>query len=307
MKRKVVRKGTSSKLDSYKKTFRSNTILLGQVERHVVTQKLDNERESHVIHPSEICKSDTCHRQIYYRIVGAEAKTDGIDTSFHLERVFEEGHDIHHKWQTWLWQMGKLYGYWECLNCEAWWYARSPEQCLSCGAPPKWIRYREVPVKADDYLISGHADGEVDEGLIEVKSIGVGTLRFEAPGFHDKFQSGEWTLQDTWNAIKRPFPTHVRQGMIYCFCKQKDQVIFIYEWKPTQMVKEFVVKYNEEIIEPVLEACLDIKYAVEKEKPLPRPKWASPTAKACKACVYKEVCYAEASGPEKRRRVVRKG
>jgi CRISPR/Cas system-associated exonuclease Cas4 (RecB family) len=184
--------------------------------------------------------------------------------------------------------------------CDTRWYARSPTECMSCGAPKKKLRYREVPVESAELMVAGHADGLVDEGLIEVKSIGVGTLRFEAPGFHDKLQSGEWTLQETWNAIKRPFPTHIRQGMLYAFCKKVDQVIFIYECKWNQAVKEFIVKYDERLIAPVLSVCKDIKYAVETKRPMPRPDWANPEAKACKACPYNEVCYGSETSPKKR-------
>lgn len=292
-KRPTVKKATSSKLKSFKSTYKSTSALLGEVERHVVTENLEeSQRNPHVIHPSEICKADTCRRAIYYRISDTPADSTGVNVSFHLQRVFDEGHDIHDKWQGWLWGMGKLYGYWECLVCDAYWYARSPINCAKCGAPKRKIRYREVPVRSDEHLISGHADGLLDEGLIEIKSVGVGTLRFEAPGFHDKLQSGEWTINETWNAIKRPFPTHIRQAMIYAYCKGIDTIIFIYEWKPSQSVKMFTVKFSEELVNPILEVCKDIKWAVEKKRPVERPRWASPDHKECKACPYRKTCYA---------------
>jgi len=295
MRRKppTLKKTSDPKLKSLRSTFKSNSVLLGSVERHVVTKHLEETtRNPHVIHPSEICKTDTCRRAIYYRLSDAPAELDAPNVSFHLQRVFDEGHDIHDKWQGWLWDMGVLYGYWECLICDEYWYARSPAVCAKCGAPRRKLRYREVPVRSDEHMLAGHADGQVDAGLIEIKSVGLGTLRFEAKGFHDKFQSGEWTLQETWNAIKRPFPTHLRQAMLYAYCKGIDTVIFIYEWKPSQAVKEFVVKYDEELVRPVLEVCKDIKWAVEKKRPVERPQWASPTHSECKACPYRSTCYA---------------
>ena len=34
-----------------------------------------------------------------------------------MENVFAEGHAIHAKYQTWLWEMGVLFGDWLCLDC----------------------------------------------------------------------------------------------------------------------------------------------------------------------------------------------
>ena len=292
-----VRKTSDKKLQNLKRTYRSDSVIIGAVERHVVTQALsDGTREAHAIHPSEICHKDTCHRQIYYRIVDTPPDIDGIDVSFWKERVFEEGHDIHAKWQGWLWDMGKLYGYYECLVCDAKWYGRAPTECQKCHAHRKKLRYREVPILNDNYMLVGHADGMIDEGLLEVKSIGLGTVRIEAPSYYDRFMSGEWNHQQLWNEIKRPFPTHIRQGMLYSFCQGMRPVIFIYECKWNQAIKEFTVQYTEEVIAPVLGFCLDIKYAVKKRKPLPRPKWADPEHVACKACPYRRTCYGEVQG-----------
>lgn len=290
----VVKKASGSKLKNLKSTYRSNKVLLGDIERHVVTNHLaDLTRNPHVIHPSEICKSDTCRRAIYYRLIDEPADLTNPDIGFHLQRVFDEGHDIHNKYQGWLWDMGVLYGVWECVVCDRVWFARSPVECISCGAPKYKLRYKEVPVESKEHMLAGKADGLVEPGLIEVKSVGLGTLRFEAPGFHDKFYKGEWTLQETWNAIKRPFPTHIRQGMLYSFMKGGLDVIFIYEWKPSQTVKEFVVKFDESIVNPILEVCLDIKWAVEKRRPVDRPHWAEPKHKECRACPYKGTCYGD--------------
>ncbi len=293
-KNTVVKKATDSKLKQLKSTYKTNNLVVNAVERHVATREQTSFRATNVIHPSEICKADVCHRKIYYTLTDTRKDTvTESAVSFQLERVFAEGNDIHTKWQNWLWEMGKLYGEWACILCGAAWYGRSPERCISCGER-RGLRYKEVPVSDQKYLISGHADGLIDEGLIEIKSVGVGTLRFEAPGFFDKLESGEWTLQETWNAIKRPFPTHIRQGMLYLHCKGSavyDKMIFIYECKWNQAVKEFVVGYNEEIIAPILDACLDIKYAVEKRKPVDRPDWASPEARECKSCPYNSTCY----------------
>lgn len=287
-----VKRSSDKKFQNYKRTFRTETVVLGAVERHILTRAIaKSTRASDVIHPSEIVKKDVCPRQIYYRIIGTPADVDSVDPSFWTERIFEEGHDIHEKWQGWLWDMGKLYGYFKCLVCDHYWYQKSPTACRKCGAPREKLVYKEVPVDNDEHNIHGHADAQVDEGLIEVKSVGKGTVRLLAPGFYERFQSGEWTEQELWNNIKRPFPEHTKQGMIYCFCKGIDTLIVIYECKWNQAVKEFTLHFNAKLIEPVLDLCLDIQYAVKKKRRPSRPEWAHENAPACKACPYKKVCY----------------
>lgn len=292
-----VKKGSSKQLADFRKTFRSDSPLLGAVERFVVQRAMeDNGRERHAIHPSELANRHNCLRQMYYRIVDTPEEVSEANVTFWRERIFAEGHLIHEKWQQWFWDMGELWGFYECLVCDERWWAKSPQECAKCAAPRRKLVYREVPIENAEHMIVGHADGEFDSGLIEIKSIGTGTLRVEAPGFYDKLQSGEWDLQKVWNEIKRPLPSHVRQGMLYSFCRDRKPVTFIYECKWNQAVKEFTVSYSEDIVAPMLDACLDIKYAVEKRRPVGRPQWADPEASACKACPYKRTCYDEVSG-----------
>jgi CRISPR/Cas system-associated exonuclease Cas4 (RecB family) len=289
----AVKRASDKKLKNYKKTYRSDNAILGAVERHVITRSFtDPERDPGIIHASEISHNDTCRRAICYRLLKTPMEFDEVDTSWWRERTFDDGHETHRKWQTWFWQMGKLYGYFECLVCDQQWFGRAPRECMACGAPQYKLRYKEVPVFDERHHVGGRADGLLDEGLIEVKGIGLGSVRIEAPGFHDKFMDGHWTLQDLWNEIKRPFPSHVRQGMLYSFARGKtEKVNFIYECKWNQAVKIFTVSYNETVIEPVLEACKDIKYAVKKKRPLKRPKWADQKHATCRACPYQGTCW----------------
>ena len=49
-----------------------------------------------------VAKSEWCWRHDYYRIRGYPVDAKSQNPSFHMENVFEEGHEIHHKWQRWL-------------------------------------------------------------------------------------------------------------------------------------------------------------------------------------------------------------
>lgn len=125
------------------------------------------------------------------------------------------------------------------------------------------------------YRIAGHADGWIsdigDDCLIEVKSIGSGTIRIEAPEIWEK---AEENLEDAWRNIKRPFASHVRQGALYLelgsqmvkrgyFDTFPDEIVFIYELKSNQDIKEFVVKRSQEITDRLLDTAARVVEAVD--------------------------------------------
>ena len=211
-----------------------------------------------------------------------------------MNNIFAEGHTIHGKYQDWLWEMGVLYGRWLCFSCDCNWNGTSPRQCPECGSPR--LMYREVPLNRE--LVGGHADGAVHDlddwdGLIEVKSIGMGTLRMEAPRLHQRYLDGE-TLENIWWKIQRPFGTHLKQAQLYLWMAwpRYEEICFIYESKFHQQVKEFVVAYNPAMIAPILEIASEVTKAVAAGLPPSRPDWAEDSdSKICKSCPYRRACW----------------
>jgi CRISPR/Cas system-associated exonuclease Cas4 (RecB family) len=275
---------------------------------NVCANKTAARRQDH-IHPSEMAKSDWCPRQTYYRLAGVSPEKDR-NFSAQLEAVFEEGHGIHAKWQKWLQQMGRLWGRWECPLCKySWTGTGGYPTCDPCwnatGRENHFLEYKEVPLQAEGkYLIAGHEDGAIEDlnALVEIKSIGIGTVRFDQPEllreYTVKTEDGKTVtdLDGLWKALRRPFGSHIRQTQIYLrLCKEMglpfDQVIFLYEYKATQAHKEFAVKYNPEIAEPLFETALDIKYALKKGKPPPRPEFCGQDKKVCKDCPFMSTCW----------------
>jgi CRISPR/Cas system-associated exonuclease Cas4 (RecB family) len=294
---RVIKPGKA--LREYLNTAKVDTYVLGELQRHVLTRPPSDRAEG--IHPSEMSSPKWCPRSTYYRLT--EAPTNpGDATTFQREVVFSEGHDIHRKWQDWLWKIGRLGGEWGCLLCNHVWEAKAPKACPECEAPPELIRYREVPLHNYDYGIVGHADGAIDDdALVEIKSVGLGTVRMEAPQLlaahtHTVTINGaEKTVVDydgLWRDITRPLPSHLRQGLLYLFLAERQVMVYLYECKWNQQVKEFVVRYTPELIEDLLDACLDVRYAVKVERPPERPGWATDAdADACKGCVFRSHCW----------------
>jgi CRISPR/Cas system-associated exonuclease Cas4 (RecB family) len=264
-------------------TRKIETRLLGPIERHLLTRPLDTSRRQDVLHPSELVKDDFCPRAAYFRLIGKVLPPDR--PNLRLQSIFDVGHSVHSKWQNYLQEMGVLYGVWETTRGPAAWDISSD---LPAGA-----RYKEVPLHDDGLRISGHSDGWVkglgEDFLIEIKSIGPGTIRFENPAL---FRSGD--LFAAWKEIRRPFPTHMRQGQLYLALAQRmaergelesapDEIVFLYELKADQSVKEFVVTYDPILSKDALDDAYDITKAAEMG--------VAPDCRSggCKSCsVYEE-------------------
>ena len=287
-----------------KETYRKDTYLLGPLQRHVMRKANqvspgDIERRSDIMHPSELSKAEWCGRHDYYRIIGMEQeKVSEANPSFTMANILTEGTNIHTKYQTWLWEMDVLRGWWRCNDCKHYWEDISPTSCLECGS--SGIRYVEVPLLDNFMMVGGHADGAVHglldyPFLIEVKSIGIRTLAFEAPRLYEQYQSGV-PAEEIWFQINRPFGSHLRQGTWYLWLAERmglpyKRMLFIYESKFNQQVKEFNVKYNPRLIEDRLADAKDVAQGVRASVAPDRPPWAAPEGPICQNCTYRRTCW----------------
>lgn len=292
-------------------TIGDSTVILNAVQRHVLKKasEPDLERRSDVLHPSEMAKAEWCWRESFYELSHVPISDKPRNPSFTMENIFEEGSTIHRKWQGWLREIGVLYGLWHCRDCQFHWYDTSPSHCAYCESPR--IRYGEVPLLAKDLGIGGHADGGLVTDtfrLLEIKSVSIGTLRFEAPDLYQRYLDGD-SLDKIWMEIKRPFPAHLRQGIMYLYLSARfreleypdmtfvdppgaAEIVFIYEWKPTQKVKEFVVKYNPRMIERMIAGAQWVWEGMEVGRPPKRPKWAqNEDGPICRSCPFRSTCW----------------
>jgi hypothetical protein len=254
-------------------TTKRDTVLLGEIQRHLLRPGANGGLRTDALHPSEISHSDWCPRASYYRLAGAEPVREATGTHWHMQMVFDEGKEIHAKWQKRIWDIGRLWGDFYCTSCHYAFGATAPQECENCHAPKGLLRYNEIPLQNQALHMAGHADGGIEDRLVEIKSIGLGTLRFEAPGLIKDHTSKlninakERVFLDydaLWDSIRHPFPSHVRQGDLYCFMHRKiKEVVFLYECKWNQKCKEMIVKYREERIADRLDSCSRIVMALQ--------------------------------------------
>lgn len=267
-------------------TSKHESRLLGDVQRLLLGRaEAESTRDQTVLHPSSVAKAGWCQRAGYYQLVGRSPVKKPF-SSWQMEMIFDEGHFIHERWQSRFWEIEALWGVFRCMQCKHYWYALAPSTCASCGAPREYLRYAEVPLVRPDHLLSGHADGYTEEpAIIEIKSVGLGTLRFENPSLLAK-HTYRFTLNGAprefvdldalWKDISQPFPAHIRQAHLYSFISETasnvpfaSTEIFIYECKWNQRAKEFVVRYDQDRIQHLLDACQRIRQALEEDVPPP--------------------------------------
>jgi len=266
------------------------TRLTGQLERYLLAREPEPRRQD-ILHPSDLVKPEWCALHAYHALQGNYVPTSEKPT-LRLQSIFDEGHTIHHKWQSWIRDMGNLYGVWHCNGCndKEWGIYQDLIDNHSCHGD---LEYMEVPLVSDKYKIAGHSDGWVkglgEDYLIEIKSIGAGTLRFEAPSLLIK---ADGDLETAWKSIRQPFRTHILQGQMYLhLCHLQEQegliesapksIVFIYELKSNQDYKEFEVMYDPEYINDIFENAMDVSWAVDNNVP---PACNIDPVKGCPRC-----------------------
>lgn len=281
-------------LQDYKKSLTARGRLIPRLEQRLMRNAMakNAKRDTLHLHPSEISKKDWCPRSSWYVIRSQDPKQESYN--FQRLNIFAEGNTIHDKWQTWLHEEEILEGMWFCRECQHKWWALSPGACIACGSP--FFVYQEVPIEDPEHLILGHADGLIADNrgkaLIEIKSVGLGTLRFDAPEILAPYSKGQISLDELWKSIRKPFPSHLRQINLYMHATGIHDAVVIYEFKPTQAVKEFEIRFNEELISGILAGCTSVKSALEGGQSPMRPIWAeSPESKGCKNCPFNATCW----------------
>lgn len=246
---------------------KKDTRVIGSVERHILAKPRDKSRRTDVLHPSEMVGSDWCYRASYFQLLGQEPISNRT-MSLRLALVFEEGHSIHARWQRWFQEMGTLFGKWYCHDCEEMFWGGS-----DCHEGP--LEYREVPLFYEPLRISGHADGWLvnlgDPLMLEIKSVGEGTLRWECP---ELFAENDYDFNKTWKAINAPFMKHIMQVQIYMklaellgYENAPQEAVIIYEAKPNQEFKEFVIPKSDFGISHLFEAAKMIVDSVKAGTP----------------------------------------
>jgi hypothetical protein len=108
------------------------------------------------------------------------------------------------------------------------------------------LKQAEISVENSDYEIKGHADGiiEIDsvEGVLEIKSM-------NANQFYSCYE---------------PKSEHLIQINTYMFCLKIPRGCLLYECKDNQELKEFYVKQDPNILQPILKKIRHVQDCLEE-------------------------------------------
>lgn len=258
----------SSGLAERSKAKATPGVLLPAVKTNMLERyTAGDDRRWDIIHPSELSHQKTfCPRAVYLRITEGPASNEKFD--FVRDNIFDEGHAIHAKWQERMRLATPLWGNWKCAVCGVVVEATTEPGTSGCNGMYQHLwAYQEIKLDAEaEAMMVGHADGGAWTTLAEIKSVGTGSVRIEAP---DIFKAADGDLQKMWREITRPFKTHVNQVDIYLWiCKTRGlpftSAEFIYESKWNQQVKNFTIEYSEDRSQRLVVQAIDIAYAVEQ-------------------------------------------
>ena len=261
----------TGELKKFVEVGKKNSRVLSTIERNLLASPPASDRRHDVLHPSQMVKSDWCHKASYFQLLGLPPAPSKYRLSMRQMRVFQLGHDIHAGWQNIFHKEGTLYGIYQCLDCGAKDWGMGVNEC-ECGSTNH--QYKEVKLTYEPLRIAGHADGILigygEPLLMEIKSLGAGTFRFEDPGVNFE-HNGDLTKM--WAQMKAPFMTHIMQAQLYMKLAeliglpyQPQEAWFLYENKATQESKEFVIPKSDFGITPILDAAKMIVEAVDRRE-----------------------------------------
>lgn len=261
--------------------------------KYMLDKALSNERRYDIFHPSAW---GGCLRKIafqYYNEKYKFFKKTIADIDLRLERVFDNGHHTHERWQEYLAKSNVLRGYWKCKNpiCNKVYGTNEKLGILcpsndcnyKCECGCREVSYKEMKVISDKLY---NFEGSVD-AIIDVRG-----TKFESKTGNDVFVVDFKTINDTmYSDLQYPKWEHVVQTNIYMWLLELEAAVVVYENKDRQTIKEMFVPRDESIIKRIKE---ESKWLVEvlKNGKLPKiPIGYNRHKFPCSMCEFSRYCH----------------
>ena len=230
-------------------------------------------------HPSGI-HNMKCMRRGVLEYYGVKGDSDKTDVSPQLRRIFDNGHDLHDRWQRYFTMMSdtrediQFIGNWKCKGCGTTTdvnkeIKKPKHKCPKCGSE-RW-KYNEFRLRDPKLRITGKRDGKfIFNGksfILEVKSIN--GMQFAK--------------------LVAPKEDHLVQANIYMRLDGSPYTIFLYECKNTQSIKVYLSSKDESKIAKHIALLKDMNKYVDKGTVPPRIS-GFPVAGECAGCPYYQGC-----------------
>lgn len=262
------------------------------VHRHMVDKALNSARKFDVFHPSAW---GSCLRKISYQYYNEKSNlvvrsAESVDDR--IERVFDNGHYAHFRWQNYLTNSKIMRGYWRCARCGVVYGKEnrlgifSPIQqdaswCCKCDGNE--VSYQEIEVQSPpEYNFKGNVDAVIDLRGSE----------WEQGNEFDVIVIDFKTMKDEYfSDLREAKHEHVIQVHIYMWLLDCQIAIVLYENKDNQSIKEMVVPRNEKIIDKIKEESLWLVDVIRHKKLPDRPSEFSQHKFPCRMCEFRKICY----------------
>jgi hypothetical protein len=204
----MVRRLATGKLREFAKIQGEHGVLLPLLKENMLEAfGPDLDRRADLMHPSDMAHADWCPRAEYYKLTGVPMPEERFNLV--RENIFDEGYEIQFKWQRRMRATHRLYGQWLCELCGENVTGLEPDFIGCRNSHGHMWKYNEVPLLSHTLMVGGSADGAIDDYLVEIKSVGLGTMRIEAPKLlakhyvHTTEGNNLYDLDSVWRELKR--------------------------------------------------------------------------------------------------------
>jgi len=260
----------------------------------MVQKALNNSREFDHFHPSAwgICLRKIAYQ--YYNQHEPFLQRTAQDIDDRMERIFDNGHATHARWQNYLDRAGYLRGCWRCKNpfCNKLYGTEERIGIFNPSAQPDWkcacgskdrLGYEEILVKTDpQYKFEGHCDAVID----------VRGSQYAQNSPYDVFVADLKTMKDEmYSELTEPKSEHVIQTNIYMWILDLQGAVVIYENKDTQALKEMFIPRDNDLIERIKNQSLWLQEILKQKKLPHRPNGFFRSKFPCRFCEFVDYCY----------------
>lgn len=261
------------------------------------------DRDYSHFHPSEW---DGCKRKIAYSYYEAKGffqiEPDSIRIDPKSQRIFQNGHYMHDRYKNYLEKTNSLKGRWKCKNHIV--HLDKPRifgndskiGCLKpkiCECGSTEFEYLELSVYDGETLWGGHIDAVVN---LELLSHFFGYIDIDHD--HEDMIIDFKTMNSfQFKKLEEALTKHVIQISIYMYITGIKCAKLIYENKDSQDIKEFLVKFDQSLMEVEVARAIDLKNLVQSATidnwVLPERAYADNDNYECGYCKYKADCWSK--------------
>lgn len=274
--------------------------ITARIDNYLATNVEENDRAVDVNSPSQVFK---CMRSLYYARTGAES--DGfIDPR--LQRIFDNGTHMHLRIQEYLTKEGSLVmDECPCIDAEA-----NIQGHTDGILKMTEQEYAILELKSMNSILFGKLKEPKPEHIAQAmiymyctecrrQELAVMTdEEFEksekerAEFYRSRYQhlraGKKYTKEEK---IQHNIDTNLKlDNLLHTIKRPIDRIVFLYENKDNQELKEFVIEYDDDLMCDILDFYDQVNYYVANKKVPPR-EGTSKGCNVCRFCGYRNECY----------------